>query len=126
MLIILCCRDSFDERANDAFFKGMKAAANDKEPEPILTIEELEIKDPDRSDWEAFYGKYDFADADFRIDEVLPKDGGLYANVSYMGNESTLKLYPLGEKTFGFKDISGDITFNENGLTFWGEEHRKL
>ncbi len=126
VLIILCCRDSFDERANDAFFKGMKAAANDKEPEPILAIEELEIKDPDRSDWEAFYGKYDFADADFRIDEVLPKDGGLYANVSYMGNESTLKLYPLGEKTFGFKDISGDITFNENGLTFWGEEHRKL
>ena len=126
VLILLKCRDNKDERAFDTFFAGMKAIARGKEAEPVRAIEERAIQDPDKSGWEAFVGKYEYPEDGFRIDEILMKEGDLYAKISYKGKTHELKLYPLGEKTFGIKDLEGDINFGDDGLTIWEETHRKL
>ena len=124
--VLLSSRDSKDERAYQSFCKGMKAIVKGEEPEPIHCIEELMVKDPDRSGWDAFCGKYDFGEAIFRIEEIVRKGEDLYAKVVYRENRYDLKLYPLGEKTFGIKDLDGDITFDDEGLTLWEETHKKL
>ena len=126
VLIMLKCRDNLDECAYNTFYAGLKAIARGKEPEPIRSIEELAVQDPDKSGWEAFCGKYDFGEADFRIDEIFMKDEKLYAKASYHEQSYELRMFPLEENTFGIKDIDGDITFGDDGLTLWGEAHQKL
>lgn len=126
VLIKLCCREPMDERASGAFCDGLRAVVRDKEPEPVRTIEELAVPNPDRSGWEALCGKYDFGDAAFRIDEIVKKDGELYAKALYKANAYELRLYPLEEHSFGIKDLEGELTFGEDGLTLWGETHKKI
>ena len=127
VLIILCSRDSLDDRAREAFFAGIKAIARDEEPGPIQTIEDVMIKDPDKSGWEAFCGKYEFEeDSIYRIDGILMQDGELWVKEYLNGKAFEEKLYPLSEKTFGFKSSTDEITFEEGGLSLWGETHKKL
>ena len=77
---MLFSRDPWDYRAGMGAWNGRRAIAADKEPEPIRTIEELAVKDPDKSKWEGFCGKYEHPeDEDFFIDEVWLQDGELYA-----------------------------------------------
>ncbi len=92
-------------RALAGFWNGMQMIARDREPEPIQTIEELAIKDPDKSKWERFCGKCEHPeDADFIIDEVWMQDGELYARaIDEDGDERTFRLYPIGEDEFGRK-----------------------
>ena len=59
VLVILSNRDYRDVRAYLSFWKGMEAIARDKQPEPIVSIEDIAIKDPDKSKWESFCGKYE-------------------------------------------------------------------
>ena len=125
VLIRLCCREERDARAYDSFCRALVAVADDKEPEPIKTIEELAIPNPDKSGWAAICGQYEFGEEPFRIDEICMEDGDLYANTLYRGMHTKRRLYPLGEHIFGIKDLWGDITFDENGLTLWGETHKK-
>ena len=42
------------------------------------------------------------------------------------GTGYLLRLYPLGDNTFGIKDLSGDFTFGDGCITFEGETYRKL
>ncbi|MBQ3487195.1 MAG: hypothetical protein IJA71_02815, partial [Clostridia bacterium] len=85
------------------------------------------VRDPDRSGWTAFCGKYETDPDDDCIAEVCLKDGDLWATiVSDMGAAYAWKLYPLGENTFGFKEDETEITFVENGFTCDGELHKKL
>ena len=126
VLVILNCRDTADAKAYDAFFNGMRAVARDREPEPVRTVEELAVREPDRSEWERFCGKYDFDHWDFRVDEIFLKDGELYIRLFYKDVGSTLKLYPLGEKVFGMKPYFGNITFGDGTLTLWEETGKKL
>ena len=126
VLIRLRCRDVRDEWASGALTKGMRAITRDQEPAPIRTIEELAVQDPDRSGWAAICGRYDYAIGEFRIDEIVQKDGALYAKASYQGSDYELRMYPLGEDTFGIKDIDGDITFGDGTLTMYGETGKKL
>ena len=125
-LVILNCRDAADAKAYDAFFNGMRAIAKDREPEPVRTVEELAVREPDRSEWERFCGKYDFDHWDYRVDEVFMKAGELYVRLFYKDVCSELKLYPLGEKVFGMKPYYGNITFGDGTLTLWEETARKL
>ena len=125
-LVILNCRDAADAKADDAFYESVRAVAKDQEPVPIRTVEELAIPEPDKSDWESFCGKYDYACEEFRIDEVFLKDGDLYVQLFYRDFCNTLKLYPLGEKRFGMKPYYSDITFGDGTLTLWGESGKKL
>ncbi len=126
VLVLLTSRESVDGKAYEAFFNGMRAVAKDGEPTPIRTVEELAVPEPDRSEWESFCGKYDYACQDYRIGEVFRKDGDLYVRLSYKEVCSTLKLVPLGEKVFGVKPFVGNITFGDGTLSLWGETGHKL
>ena len=115
VLVILSCRDYWDVRACLGYRNGMEAIARDKEPEPIVSIEDIAVKDPDKSKWESFCGKYEHPeDADFIVDEVFLKDGDLHAKaIDEDGDELEFRLYPLGEDVFGRKGGMLKLTFGD-------------
>ncbi len=127
MLVLLCCREPEDIRGIDGFFEGMSKIARDKEPAPIQTIEDLAVKDPDKSKWENFCGKYEKQNEGFPIEEVYGKDGELYAKVAYDEDDvCDYRLYPIGKKTFGRKGGFAKIEFGDNCLTVDGITCKKL
>ncbi|MBQ2110638.1 MAG: serine hydrolase, partial [Clostridia bacterium] len=116
-LVILINRDVEEYRALDGFWNGMQMIARDQEPEPIRTIEELTVKNPDKSKWESFCGKYEHPEgADFIIDEVWMQDGELYAKAIDDGDECTFRLYPIGEDEFGRKGGMLKLKFGDGCL----------
>ena len=121
--IMALIRGAFDK---ESFEKGLEAIMRDKEPAPVRGIEELAIKDPDRSGWEALCGAYDYAIGEFRINEIFMKDGALYARASEDETAYTLRLYPLGSNTFGIRDLDADLVFGDGTLTLYGVTGNKL
>ncbi len=121
-VVILNCRDYSDVRAFARFWDGIRAIARGEEAEPVITIEDITVKDPDKSKWESFCGKYEHPeDADFTIDEVFMKDGELYANAfDEEGDSLTFRLYPIGENEFGRKQGMLDLKFGNGCLMFDG------
>ena len=120
VLVILSNRDAEDYRAFAGFWNGLQMIARDREPEPIRTIEEIAVKDPDKSKWEKYCGKYEHPeDADFIVDEVFLKDGELHARaIDDDGIEMTFRLYPIGEDEFGRKGGMLKLKFGEGCLMF--------
>ena len=120
MLVILTCRDFADVRAYLSFEKGLKSIARGKEPEPVVAIEDIAIKDPDKSKWESFCGKYEHpADADFIVDEVWMQDGELYAKaIDEDGDELRFRLYPIGENEFGRKGGMLKVKFGDGCVAY--------
>ena len=120
VLVILCCREEQDARAHEGLFNGLRQLAKDKEPEPIRTIEDIAVKDPDKSKWESFCGKYEHPeDADFLVDEVWLQDGELYARaIDEDGDDFSFRLYPIGEDEFGRKGGMLKLKFGEGCLMF--------
>ena len=125
VLVMLRCRDARDERAYAAFYAGLKAIARGEAPAPVRSIEELAVPDPDKSGWAALCGRYDYAIGDFRIREIVMKDETLYALASQGEAAYTLRLYPLGGKTFGVKDLDADLIFGDGTLTLYGRTGTK-
>ena len=124
VLVILCCRDYEDERGYKSFRKGMEAAARGREPEPVRLLEDIELRDPDKSGWDAFCGKYQWRD--YRI-EVFQREGDLYAAFTAEAEDGfEARLAPIGERTFGIKEEESDITFGGDGLVFYDTAGRKL
>ena len=111
-------REPKDVRAYYGFYYAMRAIARGEEPEPIVTIEDITIKDPDKSKWESFCGKYEHPkDFDLIIDEVYMKDGDLWAKaIDDDGDPLEFKFYPIGENKFGRKGGMLEVTFGENCL----------
>ena len=128
VLVILSNRDAEDYRAFAGFWNGLQMIARDQEPEPIRTIEEIAVKDPDKSKWERFCGKYEHPeDADFIVDEVFWKDGELHARaIDDDGIEMTFRLYPIGEDEFGRKGGMLKLKFGEGCLKFDDYTCKKL
>ncbi len=120
VLILMNCRDFEDVRAYLSFEQGLENIARDKDPEPFKTIEDLVIKDPDKSKWESFCGKYEHPEeSDFIVDEVFMKDGELHANaIDDEGDALTFRLYPTGGNTFCRKRGMLRVTFGEGCLMF--------
>ena len=118
VLVILSCRDYRDVRAYEGYWDGMEAAARDKEPEPVVSIEDIALKDPDKSKWESFCSKYEHPEeADFIIDEVFLKDGELHANaLDEDGDPLSFRLYPIGENEFGRKGGMLKLKFGDGCL----------
>ena len=118
--MILSCRDFRDIRAYLSYWDGMEAITRDKEPGPIRTIEELMLKDPDKSKWKSFCGKYEHPeDADFIIDEIFMKDGELHAKaIDEDGDDMTFRLYPIGENEFGRKGGMLKLHFGDGCVMF--------
>ncbi len=128
VLVLLDCRDYTDIRAFISFWEGMKAIARDEEPEPMLCIEDIAVRDPDKSKWASFCGKYEHPeDDDFIIDEVFMKDGELYANaIDDDGDELTFRLYPIGENEFGRKGGMLKVKFGDGCLMMGDTVCKKL
>ena len=128
MLVILCNREELDIRAHDGLFTGLLSVAKDKQPEPIVSIEDIAVPNPDKSKWESFCGKYEHPeDADFIIDEVYLKDDELYARaIDDDGDDFEFRLYPLGENEFGRKTGMIRLTFGEGCLTYTDFTCKKL
>ena len=120
VIVMMSCRDFADVRAHLSFVQGLENLARDRDPAPFKTIEDVAVKDPDKSKWESYCGKYEHpADADFIVDEVFLKDGELWANaIDDEGDAITFRLYPIGENTFGRKRGMLRLTFGEGCLTF--------
>ena len=128
VLVILSNRDFRDYRAYKAYWDGMEAVARDKEPEPIVSIEDIAIQDPDKSKWESFCGKYEHPeDAEFLVDEVWLQDGDLWAKaIDEDRDELQFKLYPIGENEFGRKGGLLKLTFGEGCLMYDDYTCKKL
>ena len=120
VLVILSCRDYRDIRAYLGYWNGMEAITRDKEPEPIVSIEELAVKDPDKAKWESFCGKYEHPeDADFIVDEVFMKDGELHAKaIDEDGDAMSFRLYPIGENEFGRKGGMLKLKFGDGCIMY--------
>ena len=110
------------------FWDGLQAIAKGKDAEPVVTIEDIAVKDPDKSKWESFCGKYEHPEnADFIVDEVFMKDGELHANaIDEDGAEMTFRLYPIGENEFGRKRGMLKLKFGGGCLMFDDFTCRKL
>ena len=128
VLVIMNCHDVEDARAFESFWEGMEAAVRGEEPEPVVCIEDLMIKDPDKSKWESFCGKYEHPeDADFIVDEVFLQDGELYAKAidedDYM---MSFRLYPIGENEFGRKGGMLKLKFGDGCVMYDDYTCKKL
>ena len=128
VLVILSNRDYRDVRAYLGYWDGMEAIVRDEEPEPIVCIEDIAVKDPDKSNWESICGKYEHPeDADFIVDEVWMEDGELHARAfDEDGDEMKFRLYPLGENEFGRKGGMLKLTFGDGCVKFDDYTCRKL
>ncbi|MBO4235214.1 MAG: beta-lactamase family protein, partial [Firmicutes bacterium] len=119
VLVFMNCRDFTDVRAYVGFEEGIEAIARDKEVKPITCIEDVEVKNPDKSNWKSFCGKYEQADDDeFIIDEVFMRDGELHVNAIIEGEETSFKLYPTGENEFGRKRGLLKLAFGDGCLMY--------
>ena len=124
-LVLLCCREYTDVRAFTGFWNGMKAIVRGEEAEPVVSIEDIAVKDPDKSKWESYCGRYEHPeDADFIIDEVFMQDGVLWAKAILSGEdyddqgEVSFRLYPVGENEFGRKRGMLRLKFGDGCLMF--------
>ena len=104
----------------------MEAIVRGMEPEPILSIEDVALKEPDKTKWDSFCGKYEKGVEDFPLEEVYRKDDALYARLTDGEDSWEYRLYPLGENTFGRKGGSIEITFGEDCFTVDDETYKKL
>ncbi len=126
-LVFLISRDAEEYRAIVGFWKGMQRIARDQEPEPIRSIEELAVQNPDKSKWESFCGKYEKLDEDFPLEEVFLKDGELYAKMVWDEDDTAeYRLYPLGENEFGRKGGMVRIVFGEDCVKLGSITCKKL
>ena len=126
VMILLCCRDAVDGRGGDAFFPAMSAIGRGEEPKPLTCIEDITVKEPDKTGWKSFCGKYEPDPDDDYIDEIFMKDGELYAKVvTEMGYHYETKLYPLEGNTFGIKEYDVEIAFSDGCMICDGETVRK-
>ena len=128
VLVILTCRDYRDARAYSSYWDGMEAIVRDQEPEPVVSIEDIAVKDPDKSKWPEFCGKYEHPeDADFIVNEVFLKDGELHANaLDEDGDPLTFRLYPIGDNEFGRKGGMLRLTFGGGCAMYGGHTCKKL
>ena len=131
VLIILKCRSYSDARGFEYSWEGMRDIARGREPKPLKTVEDLEIKDPDRSCWESYCGRYEHEGDEAYLDEVFMKDGDLYGRIRYEEStgewfEHILRLYPVGEKEFMYKTFDTKLSFGDGCVTYYEKIHKKL
>ena len=128
VLIVLCCREPEDIRGYDSFYNGVSDITRDREPKPIQTIEDIALKNPDKSMWESFCGKYEHPeDADFIVDEIFMQGGELWAKaIDDDGDELEFRLYPIGENEFGRKGGMLKLKFGDGCLMFGDFTYKKL
>ncbi|MBR3639982.1 MAG: serine hydrolase [Clostridia bacterium] len=126
--VIFCCREYSDARAFGSFRDGMKAVIRGEEPGPVVSVEDIAVRDPDKSRWESFCGKYEQpGKGDLTVKEIYMKDGELCADAIGDGGEDvTFRLYPIGENEFVRKSDMLKLSFGDGCLTIDGLTLKKL
>lgn len=72
-------------------------------------------KNPDKSKWESYCGKYETNCKAFKLKEVWMKDGDLYGLASNEARKNfKFKFYPLGDNVFGRRDGIVRVAFGED------------
>lgn len=85
------------------------------------------VKDPDKSGWSAFCGRYERQTEDRKVFEILMKDGALFVNfVNSEGKATEFKLYPVGDNVFGIAWSDDVITFTPGCMDISGQMCKKL
>ncbi|MBR5980868.1 MAG: GNAT family N-acetyltransferase [Firmicutes bacterium] len=86
------------------------------------------IKAPDKSGWDAFCGRYQHPVDGRRIYEIHKKDGELYYHFvsPESGADFDLRMYPVGERTFGINEDDFELEFSDGNLILAGNVCRKL
>ena len=128
VLVALCSRDGFDDRAADSFFNALIPLALGYGQEPVPLTEELAIADPDRSGWDRFCGAYVSEGTGYLIEKVFRENDDLFAAIfdTESGRRFAVRLYPFGENTFGIRESSEDIEFGDGCLAFGETTGKKL
>ncbi len=86
------------------------------------------IKNPDRSKWDSFCGRYQRLDDVSRIYEIDRNGDELYYHFvnPEEGMRFDLRLYPIGEDTFGLNEDDFTLVFADGGMTIDGKACKKL
>ena len=83
---------------------------------------DIVVKDPDRTRWPAFCGRYELPIKDHRVYEVSLKGGDLRLSfVNTEGKPMDLKLWPIGPDTFGLMWGDDRIAFTPDAMVFDSE-----
>ena len=83
---------------------------------------DIVVRDPDKTNWPSFCGKYELPIKDHRVYEVGMKDGDLYMRfVNTEGKEMDLKLWPVGADVFGLLWGDDRITFTPDAMVLDGD-----
>lgn len=94
----------------------------------ISSIHDIEIKNPDKTSWEKYCGKYEMLIDDFHLEEVFIKDGDLYAKVIDRedGKDLICRLIPIGPNKFGRLWGMVQITFCDDCLIIDNKKCKKI
>ena len=86
------------------------------------------IPDPDKNEWDAFCGRYQHPEDDRRVYEIYKKDDKLFYHFVNPDNGMAfdMRMYPIGEKTFGINDDDFELFFSDQCLTLNGLDCKKL
>ena len=98
------------------------------EGQPVQLTEEMATVDPDRSGWGSFCGDYESKGTVYLIEKIYPENGDLFAEIfdTESGRRFAARMYPFGENTFGIRESSDDIVFEDGCLTFGDNSCKKL
>ena len=134
--LILSCMDdgldpSWDAANTESVHLAEKLGYEFSREYPTYWLEEVFdrlISDPDTSEWDAFCGRYQHPEDARRIYEIIKKDDRLYYHFVNPDNGMVfdLRMYPIGEKTFGINDDDFELVFSDNCLTLDGLVCKKL
>ena len=85
------------------------------------------IKNPDKSKWESYCGKYETNFKNFKLKEVWMKDGDLYGKASNeVRNNFTFKFYPIRDNVFGRRDGNAIVKFEDGYFEIEGVKCMKI
>ena len=128
--LILSCLDdglypSWDAANMDSVHLAEKLGYEFSHEYPCYWLDALldeVVKDPDRTNWPSFCGRYELPIKDHRIYEVSLKGEDLYMRfVNTEGKEMELKLWPVGPDTFGLLWGDDRITFTPDAMVLDGD-----
>ena len=72
------------------------------------------IKNPNKSKWESYCGRYETNCKDFKLKEVWMENGELYGRASNeVRRNFKFKFYPIGKDLFGRRDGSAKVKFGD-------------
>ena len=128
--LILSCLDdglypSWDAANMDSVHLAEKLGYEFSHEYPCYWLDallDIVVKDPDKTNWPAFCGRYELPIKDHRIYEVSLKGEDLYMRfVNTEGKEMELKLWPVGPDTFGLLWGDDRITFTPDAMVLDGD-----